>query len=214
MPERSHCLSSIFAHYILNSPPPTKIISSLHKIQIIGEWHDLWNLKHLMADVKAQGEACFPSWFIPLAGWPCFTMKVHILSLINLATQQIFWQASLFSAIISPIMDHGCAQSHPVHSVSRIKINLNIQKRLAVLWLYYAQYKNKDNQNLLNNFTFILERYFEAMHFLLYLTRGIVPKQLISTLEVTKVISFLLTWNSQIFICSNSNFPTISKAIL
>lgn len=81
-------------------------------------------------------------------------------------------------------------------------------------WLYYAQYKNKDNQNLLNHFTFILERYFEAMHFLLDLTRRIVPKQLISTLEVLKVISFLLTWNSQIFICNNSNFPTISKAIL
>lgn len=103
---RSHCLSSIFMHYILNSPPPTKIISSLHKIQIIGEWHDLTNLKHLMVDVKAQGEALFSSWFLPLAGWPCFSMKVYILSLINLATQWIFWQASLFSPIISPIMDH------------------------------------------------------------------------------------------------------------
>lgn len=106
LPARSHCLSSIFMHYILNSPPPTKIISSLHKIQIIGEWHDLRNLKHLMVDVKAQGDACFSSWFLPLAGWPCFSMKVHILSLISLATLWIFWQASLFSPIISPIMDH------------------------------------------------------------------------------------------------------------
>lgn len=106
LPVRSHCLSSIFMHYILNSPPPTKIISSLHKIQIIGEWHDLTNLKHLRADVKAQGGACFSSWFLPLTGWPCFSMKVRILSLINLATQWLFWQASLFSPIISPIMDH------------------------------------------------------------------------------------------------------------
>lgn len=43
LPARSHCLSSIFMHYVLNSAPPTKIISSLHKIQIIGEWHDLTN---------------------------------------------------------------------------------------------------------------------------------------------------------------------------
>lgn len=64
------------------------------------------NLKHLMVDVKAQGEACFSSWFLPLAGWACFSLKVHILSLINLTTHWIFWQASLFSPIISPIMDH------------------------------------------------------------------------------------------------------------
>lgn len=105
LPARSHCLSSVFMHYILNSPLPTKIISSLHKIQIIGEWHDLTNLKHLMLDVKAHGGACFSSWFLPLAGRPCFSMKFHILSLISLATQWIFWQASLFSPIISPIMD-------------------------------------------------------------------------------------------------------------
>lgn len=74
LPTRSHCLSSIFMRYILNFLPPTKIISSLHKIQIIGEWHDLRNLKHLMVDLKAQGEACFSSWFLPLAGWPALPL--------------------------------------------------------------------------------------------------------------------------------------------
>lgn len=68
-PGGSHRLSSLFVRYILNSPTPTEIISSLHKIQIIGERRDLWNLKHLTADVKAQGGACFSGWFIPPDGW-------------------------------------------------------------------------------------------------------------------------------------------------
>lgn len=49
---------------------------------------DQMNLKHLMVDVKAQGEACFSSWFLPLAGWPCFSIKVYILSLISLADKR------------------------------------------------------------------------------------------------------------------------------
>lgn len=128
LPARSHCLSNVFVHYILNSPPPTKIILSLHKIQIIGEWHDLWNLKRLMVDVKAQGEACLSGWFIPLADWPCFSMKVHILSLINLATQWIFWQASLFSAIISPIMD--CPMHNPTPCTHCVD--------LRSIWIYFC----------------------------------------------------------------------------
>lgn len=122
---------------------PSEIISFLHKIQIIGEWHDLWKLKHLMADVKAQGEACFSGWFIPpdgwLAGWPCFLMTVAILAPINLATQWIFWQASLFSAIISPIMD--CVVRSPAPSTRYLE--------LESIWRwgreYYVWFKDEDN---------------------------------------------------------------------
>lgn len=59
----------MFTHYVFNPPPPNKIISSLHKIQIIGEWHDLTNLQHLKADVKAQGgeAACLAGSYLWLA---------------------------------------------------------------------------------------------------------------------------------------------------
>lgn len=119
-------------HYILNSPPPTEIISFLHKIQIIGEWHDLRNLNHLMADVKAQGEACFSSWFLPLAGWLALLLDggphPHAYQPRNAVV--ILTSQSPFTNYFTHYGSR-CAQPHPVHSVSGIKINLNIQDRLC-----------------------------------------------------------------------------------
>lgn len=42
----AHRLSTLFTHYLLTTP--TEITSSLHKIQITGEWRDL---KRVMDDV-------------------------------------------------------------------------------------------------------------------------------------------------------------------
>lgn len=171
-PARSHCLSSIFTHYILNSPPPTKIISSLHKIQIIGEWHDLSNLKRLMADVKAQGEACFSCWFLPLAGWLALLLNEgpHPLAYQPRNTVDILTGQSLFSNYFTHNGSR-CAQPHPVHSVSGIKINLRTQEE--TLRLNQSRYEATDKvqyqHNPLYNLTFIWGiGFYAAIYFLFY----------------------------------------------
>lgn len=127
-PAGSHCLSSLFVHYILNPPMPTEIISSLHKIQIIGEWHDLWKLKHLMADVKAQGEACFSAWFIPPDGWLAMLLDdgrhPHAYQPCN--TVDILTSQSLFCNYFTHYGLRG-AQPRPKHSVSWIRINVKLR---------------------------------------------------------------------------------------
>lgn len=133
-----------------------------------------------MADVKAQGEACLSSWFIPLAGWPALLRDEgpHPPAYQRRNTVAILTSQSLFSDYFTHYGSRW-AQSHPVHSVCRIKINLNIQRTVAVLWLWH-------NQDVLNNLTIIVEWYFEVKYFLL------VPEQLISTLGVIKT-SFTFT---------------------
>lgn len=71
---RSLCLSSIFAHYILKSPPPTKIISSLHKIQIIG-W-TAWPMKPLAFDGWCESpEGSLLFWLVYTS--VCLTLLLH-----------------------------------------------------------------------------------------------------------------------------------------
>lgn len=107
---------------------PTEIISSLHKIQIIGEWHDLWKLKHLMADVKAQGEACFSGWFIPPDGWLAVLLDDgrHPRAYQPCNTVDILTSQSLFSNYFT---HYGlrCAQPRLKHSVSWIRVNLMLR---------------------------------------------------------------------------------------
>lgn len=87
-----------------------------------------------MADVKAQGEACFSGWFIPLAGWLALLHYEgpHPLAYQRRNTADILTSQSLFSDYFTHYGSRW-AQSHPARSVCRIKINLNIQRTVAAL---------------------------------------------------------------------------------
>lgn len=150
-----------------------------------GIWWLMWNPKGKPAFLAGL--------YLRMAGWPCFSMTVPILSPINLATQRIFWQASLFSAIISPITDH--IVCIPAPSTRYLE--------LGSIWSwgkeYYVWFNDKDNTlNICCRvFTFKPQsRYSVAMYLLLCLIWAIPPKRPLQTLGVITVIYFLLTWNT------------------
>lgn len=65
-----------------------------------------------------------------LAGWPCFSaLSPHPLAYQPRNTVDILTSQSLFTNYFTHYGSH-CAQPHPVHLVSGIKINLSIQERL------------------------------------------------------------------------------------
>lgn len=72
-----------------------------------------------MADVKAQGEACFSGWFIPPDGWLAVLLDdgrhPHAYQPCNRV--DILTSQSLFS---NNFTHYGlrCARPHPKHSVS------------------------------------------------------------------------------------------------
>lgn len=142
---------------------------------------------------KPKGKPAFlAGLYLRMAGWPCSSMTVPVLSPINLATLWIFWQASLFSAIISPIMDRIVCR--PAPSARYLE--------LGSIWSWGKEYcvwfKDKDNR--LNICCRILHLNPKVgvlrPRLLLCLIWAIVPKQPLQTLGVIKVIYFLLTWNT------------------
>lgn len=149
---------------------------------------------------KAQGEACFSCWYIPLSGWLAllldggpYPLAYHPRNTVVILTSQ-----SLFSNYFT----HYGTQPHPVRSVSGININLNAYKRVGIAKLCYAHCKDKveSNHNL----------YFEAMHFLLYLIRGIVATMPLLTLVAIREIYFWLTRNTFSFTATQT-FPPSQK---
>lgn len=144
---------------------------------------------------KPKGRPAFlAGFYLRMAGWPRSSMTVPILSPINLPTLRLFWQASLFSAIISPIMDRIVCPPPPPSAP---------YLGLGSIWSWGKEcsvwFKDKDNALSICCWIFTFKpqsRCSEAVLLLLCLIWAIVPKQPLQTLGVIKVIYFLLTWNT------------------
>lgn len=121
-PGRAHCLSSIFKYSIFNSPPPTKIISSLHKIQIIGEWHDLTNEPQAFDGWCESPRGSLLFWLVSTSDWLALLLDEgpHPHAYQPRDAVDVLTSQSLFTNYFTHYGSR-CAQPHPVHSASGIR---------------------------------------------------------------------------------------------
>lgn len=159
-------------HYILNSPPPTKIISSFHKIQIIGEWHDLTDEPQAFDAWCESPRGSLLFCLVSTSGWLGLLLDEgpHPLAYQHHNAVDILTSQSLFANYFTHYGSR-CAQPHPVHSAAGIEINLNTQESLCEC----IKVKMKLNKKLPyhNYLLYILKmdlwkmerRYYEAIDF-------------------------------------------------
>lgn len=138
---------------------------------------------------KPKGKPAFRAGlYLWLAGWPCFsTLSPHPLAYQPRNTVDILTSQSLFTNYFTHYGSH-CAQPHPVHLVSGIKINLSIQARLR------ANIKLQIQHNIITmcciiSHLFLRMQYHEAI-IIWHLISGIVS-HLFLTLDVIKLKYFL-----------------------